>query len=138
MAQLHRASPKFSDGTGLKSAVAEISRPVTARAAISFPIRPKLVSACQNPGRSPSPSEERRKDIEHHRHSVISIQPRADDISHRTPICTPILFQLEQTGHTAPKSRTIHFKNEHRRFSFVICRRSQTELQFMRGCSPAI
>ena len=78
-----RASPKFSDGTGLEPAVAEMSRPVAARAAVSFPIRPKLVSASQNPGRGPSPSEQGREDIEQHRHSVISIQLKADDTNHR-------------------------------------------------------
>ena len=28
---------------------------------------------------------------------------------------------LEQAGHTSPKSRGLLFKNQHRRFSFVIC-----------------
>ena len=43
---------------------------------------------------------------------------RADDNDHRMLAQSP----LEQTGHTASKCRRNPFKNEHRRFSFVICR----------------
>src|ERR1700751_124667 len=41
---------------------------------------------------------------------------RADDIACRTHP------SLEQAGHTTSKSRGFPFKNEHSRFSFVICR----------------
>ena len=83
-----------------------------------IPIGRKLVTAGKNPCSGRSPSEQRSKDVDEHRHAAISIrlEPTKLVIACRTH------FSLEQAGHTASKSRWNPFKNEHRRSSFVICR----------------